>query len=73
MQVKVVLVPLVGDRKATLIVLLFCFCLLVSMSGIAFASSENWVEVKRFTGSESEAYTSDYFTCDHVEWRIRWE
>jgi hypothetical protein len=29
----------------------------------------NWVEVTRFTGSG----TTDYFTCEHVEWRIRWE
>jgi len=34
-----------------------------------FASSSNWVEVTRFTGSG----TTDYFTSEHVEWRIRWE
>jgi len=41
--------------------------------GVVFASSGNWVEVTRFTGSGSDFSTTDYFTCDHVEWRIRWE
>ena len=36
-------------------------------------SSENWVEVARFTGSGYQQYYTDYFTCDHREWRIRWE
>ena len=65
--------PTVGEKRAAFIVLLFCFCLLVSHSGVAFASSENWVEVTRFTGSGSEKYTTDYFTCNQGEWRIRWE
>jgi len=42
-------------------------------SGIVFASSSSWIEVTRFTGSGTEHYTTDYFTCEHVEWRIRWE
>ena len=41
---------------------------------------DNWVEVTRFN-KESVPSTwwgdpsgnTDYFTCDHVEWRIRWE
>ena len=33
-------------------------------------SSENWVEVTRFTGNEDTQTES--FTCDYVEWRIRW-
>lgn len=36
------------------------------------AKPENWIEVTRFTGSGSEHYTTNYFTCSHVEWRIRW-
>ena len=68
--------PSVGERMAGLIVVLFCFCLLVSTSGIAFASSENWVEVIRFywSGAGSHEYRiTEPFTCDHVDWRIRWE
>jgi hypothetical protein len=42
-------------------------------SRVVFASSSGWSEVKRFTGSGTEHYTTDYFTCEHVEWRIRWE
>ena len=67
------LVPVLGERKAlALIVLLVCFCLLVSTSGIVFASSGNWVEVTRFT-DEGINFPTDTFTIDHVEWRIRWE
>ncbi|MFC1487317.1 nitrous oxide reductase family maturation protein NosD [Thermoproteota archaeon] len=62
-----------GDKRATLIMVLFCFCVLVSTSGVAFASSENWVEVTRFTGSGTELLKTDYFTCNQTEWRIRWE
>lgn len=39
---------------------------------IGFATSGNWSEVTRFTGSGTDIHTTDYFTCDHVEWRIRW-
>ncbi|MCD6240042.1 hypothetical protein J7K27_00770 [Candidatus Bathyarchaeota archaeon] len=46
---------------------------LTTLIGSVSASPENWVEVIRFTGSGTEQYTSEYFTCDHVEWRIRWE
>ena len=35
-------------------------------------TSADWNEVTRFSGSGSEKYTSDYFTCDYEEWRIRW-
>jgi len=49
---------------------LFCLSLSVSTLGVACASSENWVEVIRFTGSESTQ--TEPFTIEHVEWRIRW-
>ena len=62
-----------GERRTGFISVLFSLFLLGSMSAIVFASSENWVEVTRFTGSGSDILTTDYFTCDHVEWRIRWE
>jgi hypothetical protein len=62
----------VGNKRATLIVLLFCLCIFVSTSGIALASSENWVDVKSFTGKETIDIITEPFTCDHVEWRIRW-
>ena len=67
------MVPLMGERRGTFIVLLFCFYLSFFTSDIAFALPGNWSEVTRFTGSGSEILTTDYFTCDHVEWRIRWE
>ena len=49
------------------------FFLSVVIPGIAFASSSDWSEVTRFTGSGTEHYTTDYFICEHAEWRIRWE
>ena len=63
--------PVLGERRAVFIVLLFCFCLPVFTSGIVFASSGNWVEVTRFTGTIWGGSTEP-FTCDHIEWRIRW-
>jgi len=41
-------------------------------SGIAFASSDNWSEVVRFT-DEGTGFQTEPFTIDHVDWRIRWE
>ena len=55
------------------------FLVFVSLVGglavpdIAYATPSDWSEVTRFTGSATDMYTTDYFTCDHVEWRIRWE
>jgi len=37
-----------------------------------FASSGNWSEVARFSGGGG-IITTEPFTCDHVDWRIRWE
>jgi hypothetical protein len=65
-------VPLVGDKGATLIVVLFCFCLIVPTSCIAFASSGNWVEVTTFPNAVGSGMSS-HFTIDHVDWRIKWE
>jgi hypothetical protein len=62
----------VGDKGAALIVVLFCFCLLMSAPGIVFASSGNWVEVITFT-SPDYLGSSSHFTVDYVDWRIRWE
>ena len=41
------------------------------MSSVAFASSDNWVEVARFAGS-GQINRTESFNCTHVEWRIRW-
>ncbi|MBN2259712.1 MAG: hypothetical protein JW702_04170 [Clostridiales bacterium] len=37
----------------------------------AFASSNSWVEVARFEGSESGQ--RKLFTCEYPEWRITWK
>ena len=67
------LVPLMGDRKTSSIVVLFsCLLLLVSVPSIVFASSDNWVEVTRFTGSGG-VHSTSHFTVDYADWRIRWE
>ena len=68
------LVLLVGDRKTFSIVVLFsCFLLLGSVPSIAFASSDNWVEVITFTGSAGGVHSTSRFAVDYVDWRIRWE
>ncbi len=65
--------PVVGERKAVIIAVLFSLFLLGSMSGVAFASSENWIEVARFSGENLGYHTTESFTCEHVEWRVIWE
>lgn len=56
-----------------ILLILLIFSVVLIESKIAFASPENWTEVTKFTGSGTEQYTTNYFTCNHVEWRIRWE
>ena len=50
---------------------------LISVSAIpincVFASSSNWSEVARFTYLGTVTQTTASFTCENVEWRIRWE
>lgn len=61
------------NREAPLILLLVLSFVLVSLPEI---EAIEWVEVARFTGSETlpgEHLFTDYFTCHHVEWRILWE
>jgi hypothetical protein len=62
---------------ATLIVLLFCFCLLVSTSGIAFSSSDNWnwVELERITGNNYYVCETEPFNINSsvAVWRIVWD
>jgi len=67
-------VPAVEKRRTVLALLLFFSISLSTVtSGIVLASLENWSEVTRFTGGTHEhAHKTESFTCDHVEWRIRW-
>lgn len=58
--------------KAVLLIALV-ISIIFAGSNVAFANPENWTEVTRFTGSGNEQYTTNYYTCGHVEWRIRWE
>ena len=52
--------------------LVFSFSLSSVTSSLVFASSGNWSEVARLTGGGGIS-TTEPFTCDHVDWRIRWE
>ena len=51
-------------------ILCFVFLLFLLSSNVALVASASWSEVTRFTGSGD--YTSDYFNCSHVIWRINW-
>ena len=53
-----------------IVVSLFCFA--VFPFGVVFAFSEDWSEVTRFV-DEDMIFTTDPFTVEHVEWRIKWE
>jgi len=54
-------------KKISGLALLIIMLAMPMMTSLVGATE--WVEVTRFTGSG----TTDYFTCEHVEWRIRWE
>ena len=62
-----------GERTAVIIAVVFSLILLGSLSSVVFASSANWVEIVRFTGYGTNAYSTNEFTCNHAEWRIIWE
>ena len=72
----------VGIRKATVSLMMFSLVLFGSLIGVVFASSSSWVEVTRFAGKVDVArlsdrvlnvnFTTESFTCNNVEWRIRW-
>jgi len=62
-----------GERTAVTIAVVFSLILLSSLSSVVFASSTNWVEVVRFIGLGTNAYSTNEFTCNHAEWRIIWE
>ena len=51
-------------------ILCFAFLLFLLYSNVALVASASWVEVTRF--SDLGDYTSDYFSCSHVIWRINW-
>jgi len=62
-----------GEQRKCIIMLTSLCILTVFLSETAFATSENWIEVARFYGGDNVRLTTDFFTCDHSEWRIRWE
>jgi len=71
-------VPLVGDRRAALILLLIlCFFVSAFSVGVAFSSSENWnwVELERITGDNYYVCETEPFTINSsvAVWRIVWE
>jgi hypothetical protein len=52
---------------------LFSFFLLSSLLiPLVFCSSENWIEVARFTETGQGSTKTETFECSHVDWRIRW-
>jgi len=65
-------VHIMGEREAVISSVLVSMLLLGSMSYVVFASSGNWVEVKRFT-QENNNYPTELFSIDYFEWRIRLE
>ena len=46
--------------------------MLTMLIPIHLVKANHWVEVVRFTGGSTITTTED-FTCDYVDWRIRWE
>lgn len=48
----------------------FVFLLFLLSSNVALVKAASWSEVTRF--SDLGDYTTDYFNCSHVIWRINW-
>jgi hypothetical protein len=46
--------------------------MVVAIPTVVFASSGNWVDVTSFNGTMWGG-SSEEFTCDHVDWRIKWK
>jgi len=59
-----------GKMKAVVSLLMVCLLLLTQIP-CTFATSDSWVEVARFEGSESGQ--RKLFTCEYPEWRITWK
>jgi hypothetical protein len=66
------LVPVMKKRAVLALLLFLLGSLSIFTSGAVFALSGNWVEVAKLTGGGGIG-TTDHFTCDHADWRIRWE
>ena len=58
--------------KRNAIILAVVLATIIFLIGRVRGSPSNWTEVTRFTGSGSETYTTTYFNCAYVEWRIKW-
>lgn len=59
--------------KAVTILLLLCLCTPVITASIVNASSGSWVELAKLEGYSPKFGKSPLFTCNNVEWRIKWE
>jgi len=56
---------------ATIVLLIIPALSVLNVKAQTTPTSGNWSQVATFTGESSG--NTDSFTCDHVEWRIRWE
>ena len=56
------------------LIILGLLVLIVKAQSTPTPTPGNWSKVASFAGPRSGEYiVTDSFTCDHVEWRIRWE
>jgi hypothetical protein len=60
--------PLLGDRRLTLIIVLVLIFVLASLPNIAPVNAEEWAEVAKWT----EPVTGSRFNCNHVNWEVHW-
>ena len=65
------LVPVVGEKKTVVSLLMLSLLMLTFISSVVFGSSADWVEVDRFMGGSWNGGTRP-FLIDYDEWRIRW-
>jgi parallel beta-helix repeat protein len=58
--------------KTILLLIILTFSLLFVTPNIVLAQ-RIWSEVARFTGSGHGVFTTEIFTCNHADWRMRYE
>jgi len=57
-------------KKLSLILLTIMLTMLIP---IHLVKADYWVEVVRFTGENLGYHTTESFSCEYDEWRVRWE
>lgn len=65
---SLLLVPILGDKRGNLVVVLIFCPILIGLPNIVTVNAERWIQVAKWT----EPVTSSRFNCNHVSWDVHW-